>query len=72
MKLLSTVIVLALALAGLGVACGPEETYCYDQHKTCEQARLEKIKMEEDERARQEALRDAQMGISDGGATVFD
>lgn len=72
MKLLSTVIVLALALAGLGVACGPEETYCYDQHTTCEQARLDKIKRAEEIKAEEEARKDAQMGISDAGATTFD
>ncbi|MEO8213860.1 MAG: hypothetical protein ABI560_11735 [Myxococcales bacterium] len=59
MKLVSMVIVLAVALAGLGVACGPEETYCYDQHKSCKQAQLDRDKAAADkEAADREAARD--------------
>ncbi|MBC8134147.1 MAG: hypothetical protein H7X95_14290 [Deltaproteobacteria bacterium] len=72
MKLASLVIVFAFALAGLGFACGPEQAYCYEQHKTCEQARLDK-KLEEDRIAAEEAARRADAGVmSDSGATVVD
>jgi hypothetical protein len=40
MKLVSVVFVFACALAAIGVACGPEQPYCYEQHKTCEQAKI--------------------------------
>jgi hypothetical protein len=63
------VIVLAVALAGLGVACGPEETYCYDQHKSCREAQLEREKKAEE--AANQANKDAG-GPSDVGATTFD
>ena len=52
MKSVSLVIVLAIALAGLGVACGPEETYCYDQHTSCKQAQLDREKAAEEAAAR--------------------
>ncbi|MEP6652578.1 MAG: hypothetical protein ABJA82_04430 [Myxococcales bacterium] len=51
MKLVSMVIVFAVALVGLGVACGPEETYCYDQHKSCKQAQLDRDKEAADKEA---------------------
>lgn len=58
MKLVSMVIVLAVALAGLGVACGPEETYCYDQHTSCKQAQLDRDKAAKEAADREAAARD--------------
>jgi hypothetical protein len=55
---------LTLTLAGAGLAaCGPEEKYCYQQHKTCAQAELDKRNQEDQDRQRRE---DA--GIFDDGA----
>ena len=71
MKFACVVIGLALTLAGMGVACGPEEKYCFDDHKTCKQAALDKEAAEKDavEKARQAA--EAGEGVGDGGATVI-
>ncbi|MES1205588.1 MAG: hypothetical protein ABUS79_06585 [Pseudomonadota bacterium] len=73
MKFVFVVCALALAMAGVGVACGPEEKYCFDEHKTCAQAKLDKAAKEQEikdaiEKARREA--EAGEGNTDGGATV--
>lgn len=67
MKLVSLFFALALSLAGLGMACGPEKAYCYDEHTTCEQALRDKMAEAAKKAADDEAARDAQ---ADGGATV--
>jgi hypothetical protein len=68
MKLVYVVIVFALALAGLGVACGPEETYCYDQHLGCNEARQIRLVNE----AQEAGMTDDAQPVDDGGATVLD
>lgn len=68
MKSVRVALVLASVLAGGGFACGPEQTYCYDQHKSCEQAKLDKAK---EDRDKMNANGDGQ-APSDGGATVID
>jgi hypothetical protein len=75
-KSLRLVIWLAsVALAGgvISVACGPAETYCYDQHKTCAQAKRDKDQMDLqkmlDQAAAAAALADA--GALDAGAIVI-
>lgn len=69
-----TVLVLSALtmIAGFAAGCGPKETYCYDQHQTCEQAkRIRDSEEEEKERKRREAEAGAD-GPSDGGALVID
>lgn len=72
MKLVLVVAVFALALAALGVACGPEEPYCYEQHKTCAQAKIERDQAEIDRINMENAAKDASAGPDDAGATVID
>ncbi len=67
MKFVWVVIVLASTLAGVGLACGPGQTYCYDEHKSCEQARQEKDQVERDRIAAENARRaDAGLPPIDG------
>lgn len=73
MKSKRTVLVLSLltTFAGFAAGCGPEQTYCYDQHTTCEQARrLRESEEAEKERMRREA--EAGTDAADGGAIVLD
>lgn len=71
MRVALLVIGLAVTLAGLGVACGPEQKYCYDEHKTCEQALIDKKAKEQEEKDRIEAERADAGIVGDGGATVI-
>jgi hypothetical protein len=73
MKLKRTVLVLSAltTFAGFAAGCGPQETYCYDQHATCEQARrIRESEEMEKERIRREL--EAGTDASDGGALVID
>ena len=71
MKLVSVVFFFACALAAVGVACGPEQPYCYEQHKTCEQAKIERDQSEQDRIAREKAAA-ADAGLTDTGTIVID
>jgi uncharacterized protein HemX len=63
MKLVWVVVGLALVLTGVGVACGPEQKYCYQQHVTCTQAQLDKQNKDEQDRQQRE---DAGLGPDPG------
>lgn len=62
----------SLTLAGFGVGCGPEEKYCYDQHTTCTQAKLDKAAKEQQEEEERLRRLDALGTPSDAGAVVLD
>jgi len=68
MKSVWTLLVLAVTLAGFGAGCGPKETYCYDEHKSCAQVKAD---LDEAERIRQEMLKDGGTP-SEGGAVFVD
>ena len=73
MKSLRLVVLLvSVALAGgvIAVACGPAETYCYDQHKTCAQAKRDKD--QSDLQAMLDRIAaEADAGAGDAGAIVI-
>lgn len=71
-KFALVVIGLAVAVAGVGVACGPEEKYCYDEHETCKDALIHKMAREKEEQDRIAAEKADAGTISDGGAIVID
>jgi hypothetical protein len=71
MKLVSVVFVFACALAAVGLACGPEQPYCYEQHKTCEQAKIDRDQSEQD-RLATEAAKRADAGVTDTGTIIID
>ncbi len=71
MKFVYALVILSLALVGLGAACGPEEKYCFEEHKTCAQAAIDKAAADRAERERIEAERLDAGQIGDGGATVI-
>jgi|GEM_PF-6468358 len=73
MKSLRLVIWLSsVALAGgvIAVACGPGETYCYDQHKTCAQAKIDKEQADVQAMLARIAA-EADAGAGDAGAIVI-
>jgi hypothetical protein len=72
MKHVWLVVLLALTVAGVGVACGPEEPYCYQEHTSCAQAKLDQEAREQEERERILREMDASASTGDGGATVVD
>lgn len=41
MKVVWVVVCLAASLAGVGVACGPQEKYCLGQHLSCTEATIQ-------------------------------
>lgn len=74
MKSFRLVIWLAsVALAGgvIAVACGPAETYCYDQHKTCVQAKIDKDQADVQAMLARIAA-EADAGVADAGAIVIE
>jgi hypothetical protein len=73
MKLVWVVIALAVALTGVGAACGPEEKYCFDEHLSCKEAAQLKDKKKEEEAAEKERIRkELEAGeLGDGGATTI-
>jgi len=56
------VIGLSATLLGVGAACGPQETYCGNEHMTCADVKLALEKKKADEEANR----------SDAGATTRD
>ena len=74
MKLVRVVFGLAtLSLAVAGTACGPEERYCFKEHKTCAQAMADKMNAEEEARQREEeARRDSGVGGLGDSAIVLE
>ena len=60
MKLLWVVLVFCAVLASVGVACGPNEPYCYNEHKACSVVKSERI------------LLDMQASDADDGGTAHD
>lgn len=69
MKLALCSVALVLTLVIVGIACGPEQPYCQDKHKTCEQARQDEIARKMNENAMQS---DVQNPTSDAGTTVIE
>jgi len=69
MKLALCSVALVLTLVVIGIACGPEQTYCEDKHKTCEQARQDEIARQMNENAMRA---DMQTTTNDGGTTVIE
>jgi hypothetical protein len=67
MKRTWLVMAFSLTVAGFGAGCGPEEKYCYDQHNTCKQARIDKEEMEKQEEEDRLKRLDALGSPSDGG-----
>jgi hypothetical protein len=70
MKLVS-VFVVATVLAAVGAACGPEQPYCYNQHKTCAQAKLDNEQADRAQKAAAAAAA-ADAGASDSGTIIID
>jgi hypothetical protein len=62
----------SLTLAGVGAGCGPEEKYCFDQHKTCKEAKIEEEQKKQQEEEERLKRLDALGSPSDGGAVVLD
>jgi hypothetical protein len=72
MKHVSLVMVFALAVVGFAAGCGPEQPYCYQQHTSCAQAKLDDEARAQEERERILREMDASATAGDGGATVID
>lgn len=71
MKLVWVVVVFASVFAAVGAACGPQEPYCYDEHKTCAQAKIDRDQAELSRRADQAAAKADAGTPSDAGATII-
>ena len=52
---------------GVGVACGPEQKYCYLQHESCTQAEIAKEQADKD---RMNAQKDGGGGLGDSAVVV--
>lgn len=57
--------ILVSSLAAFASACGPDETYCYDQHKTCKAAA-------DEEQAKKDQAEQDRLNRLDGGMGATD
>ena len=71
MKFALIVIALAVTLAGIQVACGPQEKWCFEDHATCKQALIDKMAKEAEQKEKDRIAAEAGEGNGDGGATVI-
>ncbi len=62
MKVVWAALALAVTLAGIGIACGPQQKYCYAEHKTCQEV------MDDMNKPMQ---LDAQMDTQDDGGPIL-
>ena len=69
MKLVWVAIGLLVAGIGVGVACGPKESFCYAEGKTCEEVKREMLKKDAEWMA--EVMDAAQYTCFDGGVAFM-
>ncbi len=71
MKRAFLILTVMTSFAGFAAGCGPDEQWCYQEHKTCQRARDDEQARKDKEAAdRAAALADA--GLSDGGSLVIE